>query len=54
MAIECTDKTNDADVQSFLENAGAKEINVQHAETGWWLGRYDREQKLYRNDEKGY
>jgi len=54
MAIECTDKTNDLAVQAFLETAGAKEINVQHAETGWWIGRYDREQKLYRDDEKGY
>jgi hypothetical protein len=53
MAIECTDKTNDSEVQDFLKKAGAKEINVQQAETGWWLGRYDREQKLYR-DEKGY
>jgi hypothetical protein len=53
MAIECTDKTDDASLQSFLQNAGAKEINVQVAETGWWIGRYDKEQKLYR-DEKGY
>jgi len=27
---------------------------VQVAETGWWIGRYDREQKLYADDEKGY
>jgi hypothetical protein len=53
MAIECTEKTNDVEVQHFLQNAGAKEINIQVAETGWWLGRYDRDQKLYR-DEKGY
>jgi hypothetical protein len=53
MAIECTDKTNDAEVQAFLQNAGAKEVNVQVAETGWWIGRYDREQKLYK-EEKGY
>jgi hypothetical protein len=53
MAIECTDKTNDAEVQAFLQNAGAKEVNVQIAETGWWIGRYDREQKLYK-EEKGY
>ena len=53
MAIECTDKTNDAEVQAFLQNAGAREINVQHAETGWWLGRYDREQQLYR-DKQAY
>ena len=53
MAIECTDKTNDSEVQNFLQNAGAKEINVQMAETGWWIGRYDKEQKLYR-EELGY
>jgi hypothetical protein len=54
MVIECTAKTNEADVINFLENNGAIEINVQHAETGWWLGRYDREQKLYRTEEVGY
>jgi len=53
MAIECTDKTNEAEVQSFLSNAGAIEINIQVAETGWWIGRYDREQKLYK-EEVGY
>ena len=53
MAIECTDKTNDSEVQRFLQSSGAKEVNVQVAETGWWIGRYDREQKLYR-EEKGY
>ncbi|MGF2411303.1 MAG: DUF3341 domain-containing protein [Ferruginibacter sp.] len=53
MAIECTDKTNDAEVQAFLENAGAKEVNVQVVETGWWIGRYHKEQKLYK-EEKGY
>ena len=53
MAIECTDKTDDASLQNFLQNAGAKEINIQRAETGWWIGRYDKEQKLYR-EEKGY
>jgi len=53
MAIECTDKTDDSAVQNFLQNAGAKEVNVQIAETGWWIGRYDKEQKLYK-DEQGY
>jgi hypothetical protein len=47
MVIECTPKTNETEVQSFLNNAGAIEINVQHAETGWWLGRYDKERKLF-------
>jgi Protein of unknown function (DUF3341) len=54
MVIECTDKTNEEEVKAFLNNAGATDINVQLAETGWWLGRYDREQKLYRELEKGY
>ena len=54
MAIECTDKTNDAELESFLQRAGAKEVNVQRAETGWWIGRYDKEQKLYRDHETGY
>ena len=53
MALECTDKTNDAEVQSFLQKAGAKEVNVQNAETGWWIGTYDKTQKLYK-EEKGY
>ena len=53
MVIECTDKTNDAEVQSFLQTAGAQEINIQEAETGWWIGRYHKEQKLYK-EEKGY
>ncbi|CAN5288909.1 DUF3341 domain-containing protein [soil metagenome] len=54
MVIECTDKTNDDEVQAFLTTAGASEVNVQVAETGWWLGRYDKGQKLYRELEKGY
>ena len=39
--------------RAFLQTAGAKEMNVQEAETGWWIGRYDKEQKLYK-EEKGY
>ena len=42
MVIECTEKTNDAEVSGFLQSLGAIDINVQHAETGWWLGRYDK------------
>jgi cysteine synthase len=53
MVIECTDQTNDAEVQSFLQTAGAQEINVQEAETGWWIGRYDKADNLYK-EEKGY
>lgn len=52
MAIECTDNTNDSEVQQFLKKEGAIEINVQHAETGWWFGLYNYEQKLYRDDKE--
>lgn len=48
MVIECTAKTNEADVSAFLNNVGAKEVNVQHAETGWWLGRYDKDSKPFQ------
>jgi hypothetical protein len=54
MVIECTAKTNEAEVVSFLHSNGAIIVNVQDAETGWWLGRYDRHQKLYRYEEVGY
>lgn len=47
MAIEVTGKTGAADVKNFLASVGAQEINEQKAETGWWLGRFDREDRLY-------
>ncbi|CAN5324196.1 DUF3341 domain-containing protein [soil metagenome] len=53
MVIECTPKTNEGEVTGFLQNTGAIEIEIQEAEEGWWLGRYDREQKLYK-EEVGY
>jgi len=46
MVIECTSKTNEGEVSNFMNEMGARDINVQVAETGWWLGRYDRQQKL--------
>ena len=53
MVIECTSKTSEPDIVNFLENNGAVEVNVQQAETGWWLGIYGRKEKLYRT-EVGY
>lgn len=47
MVIECTPKTNETEVESFLAATGAIEINVQNAETGWWLGRYDKDKKPF-------
>lgn len=52
MVIECTSKTNEGEVSSFLTSIGAKEVNVQHAETGWWLGRYDKDQKLFEGQSE--
>jgi hypothetical protein len=46
MVIDCSDRNNDFEVTDFMNGLGATEVNVQYAETGWWLGRYDREQKL--------
>lgn len=50
MVIECTSKTNVNDLQSFLSNAGAFDVNVQDAEANWWLGTYDKEQSLIKEE----
>ncbi|MCK7558291.1 hypothetical protein MKQ70_26135 [Chitinophaga sedimenti] len=47
MAIEVTGKNGAEDIKNFPGSVGAKEINEQTAETGWWLGRYDQESRLY-------
>ena len=43
MAIECTDKTNEAEAVAFLQSAGAADVKVAHRETGWWFGTYDKD-----------
>ncbi|MBM3431630.1 MAG: DUF3341 domain-containing protein [Bacteroidetes bacterium] len=43
MVIECTEETNEAEAKKFLESVGATEVTVMEKETGWWLGRYDRD-----------
>jgi hypothetical protein len=43
LALECSDKTNDQEAIGFLNSLGAKEVAVQYKETGWWLGRYDKD-----------
>jgi hypothetical protein len=48
MAVELTPKTNEADLSSFLQNIGAKETFIKEAETGWWLGRYDKDVKPFQ------
>jgi hypothetical protein len=47
MVIECTEKTNENEVKSFLQNAGAKDVKVDFKEDRWWLGRYDKESKVF-------
>lgn len=47
MAIECTEKTNDTELTQFLQGLGAIEVTTQYKETGWWLGRYDQETKVF-------
>ncbi len=51
MAIECTPKTNEGEAIAFLKSTGAMEISVQEAETGWWLGRYDRDTKPFEKKQ---
>src|SRR5712675_3670308 len=36
MVIECTEKSNEEEIKAFLQSIGAKGINTQVAETGWW------------------
>lgn len=43
MALECTEKANEAELITFLQGIGATDVQVQRKETGWWLGRYDKE-----------
>jgi hypothetical protein len=47
MAIELTGKNNERDITSFLENTGGQDVRIQEAETGWWLGRYDKDRKPF-------
>jgi hypothetical protein len=49
MVVECTARTNEEELKSFLQQVGADEINTQNAETGWWLGSYSRNKKPFEN-----
>jgi hypothetical protein len=51
MVIECTPRTNETETTAFLSNIGAKEVKVEEAETGWWLGRYDRASLPYEQKQ---
>lgn len=47
MALESTDQTNEQEAIAFLNSIGAQEVAVQFKETGWWLGRYDKDTKRF-------
>ena len=51
MVIECTDKTNAEDLKAFLASNGAVETDIQIAEEGWWLGRYDKDEMRFENKQ---
>jgi hypothetical protein len=46
MALECTDRSSETEMVSFLQSIGGRDVKVDYRETGWWLGRYDK------NDER--
>ena len=50
MVIECTERTNVEDLKGYMNKVGATEVNQQIAEDGWWFGRYDKEPKLYSEE----
>ena len=52
MALECTDKTNEAEAMAFLQSIGATDVKVDYKETGWWLGRYDKDTMRFEKREE--
>ncbi len=44
MAIELNKHTSEQEVMAFLKTTGAKEVNIQTAEAGWWYGRWDKKE----------
>ena len=52
MPIEITNKTNVEEVKAFFYNAGAVEVFEKEVETGWWLGRYDKDTMPFEKKEQ--
>ena len=42
VVIEMNEHTTDVEVLDFLKSTGAVETNIQHAESEWWYGRWDK------------
>jgi len=51
MALESTDRTNETEAIAFLKSLGAKDVKVDYKETKWWLGRYDKDTKVFERKE---
>lgn len=52
MALECTEKTNEAEAVNFMKSVGADDVVVDTRETRWWLGRYDKDNKPFQAPEE--
>jgi Protein of unknown function (DUF3341) len=52
MALECTDKTNEADAIAFLKSIGAEGVTVEQKETGWWLGNYAKKEMMFQKEKE--
>jgi hypothetical protein len=42
VVIELNGKASEQEALAFLNSTGAIETNIQHAEEGWWYGRWDK------------
>lgn len=51
MVLESTGRTNEAETIAFLESLGAKDVKAVYQETRWWLGRYDKDTKVFEKKE---
>ena len=49
--IECTGENTEAEAKEALGRLGATEINTQIAESEWWFGTYDKEEKIYTEQD---
>ena len=52
MALELSDKASEAEAISFLQSIGGEDVQVQYKETGWWLGRYDKDKMRFEKIEE--
>jgi hypothetical protein len=45
VALELNEHASEQEALTFLKSTGAIETNIQHAEEGWWYGRWDKEEE---------